>query len=151
VRFIPDLVVSSADGPSLELMVVVKTHVTNATTAVLRSEMRKYMVGMRCPVGMLVTPRTTEVLYDTYANDAPDSIESAGEFSTPVRLAAGATKGAYAFEREVQDWLERLATAPDPEDLEEELRDALKWHVLPALAGGHVVATGPRAPKAAAG
>lgn len=149
--FAPDILVSSPDALDLGLVVDVKLQERSLEEAA--QQLRRYMFGMRCPVGMLVTPSRILLFRDTYTSYDEASIEQVGEYATAglfddalagYPAEVNATLRGFRFEDAVQTWLERLAADADLSDLPPDLQDALQEHVLPALAQGEVRAAGPR-------
>jgi len=147
MAFEPDLVVRSAAGGSYSLVVQVQA---TPTTRIgdSREELKRYMMGMRCPLAVLITPDAIEILRDTYSDFSPASIRSVGVFETPAELARAAVAGAFAFEAAAQDWLEGLGHSSRRARLAPELRAAVEEHLLPTLADGELHAAGPRVTRA---
>jgi hypothetical protein len=142
----PDIIVTAGSPPIVSLVVEVKQ--SFADLAAAEAQLKRYMFGTRCPLGMLVSAATMRLYRDSFAAYSPDSIELVGEFSMlgvlPEVKAAPATERAVRLEEAVQTWLEGLASAAARTRLPRELRDAIEEHVLPVLAAGEVRAAGPR-------
>jgi hypothetical protein len=137
--FEPDILITTPDG--IALAVEAKTTLPNFEHA--EEDIKQYMVGMQCPVGLLITPERIWIYRDFYSARSPLSVQRVGEFDAkPLWQQAPPPQGA-AFQGFVQRWLEDLAGQPIGK-LPKELRDALREHVLPALAGGEVRAAHPR-------
>src|SRR5580692_258269 len=129
MAFHPDIVVTTPDG----MMLVAEAKVTLPDLAHTEEDLKKYMFGMQCPVGLLITPQRMWLYRDSYSARSPLSVQRVGEFDAkPLWQQAPPAQGA-AFEVFVQRWLEDLAGLPIGK-LPKELRDALREHVLPALA-----------------
>jgi hypothetical protein len=141
VAFEPDIIVSDNDGTSLLLVAEVKSgrpplHALKKT----ETQLKQYMIGMRCGVGMLVTPHKLRIYRDRYLGYEPDSIEMVGEFEFPVGTS-GIESGrdvASRFEALVQHWLESLKDPNARVRLSSSLRDAIEEHVAPVLRSGEV-------------
>jgi hypothetical protein len=151
MSFEPDILVSSPDTHDMALVVEVKLHEDALDQA--EQQLRRYMFGMRCPLGMLVTPASLRLFRDTYTSYNEESIERIGEYSIRGLFddaLAGDPRGgdavirAFRLEDAVQAWLERLAAGADLAELPPDLKNAVEKHVLPTLAYGEVRAAGPR-------
>jgi len=148
--FEPDIIVTRRDAPDLALVVEVKDQRADVQTT--ERQLRRYMFGMGCPVGMLVTPRTLRLYRDRYTEYGEASVEFVGEFpieglfaaDVTVARASGAATPGFDLENAVQSWLERLADGAKVSALPEPLRRALEEHVLPAIEHGEVRAARPR-------
>ncbi|MFS8066157.1 MAG: hypothetical protein ACMG6S_07275 [Byssovorax sp.] len=148
--FEPDIIVTKRDAHDLALVVEVKPQLGDVGAA--EGQLRRYMFGMGCPVGMLVTPQTLRLYQDRYKEYGEGSVEFVGEFPTDSLFAAdsavpktsGAASYGFDLENAVQSWLERLADGAKLSALPEPLRRALEEHVIPALAHGEVRAARPR-------
>lgn len=151
MSFAPDILVTGRDHPDLALVVEVQSHLRDP--AAIEEQLKRYMFGMQCPVGMIVTPEPLSLYRNTYIDYAPSSIERIGTFSmvglldVDHRTLAGSEARLAAA---VQDWLERVASGADLTDLSPDLREAVDEHVLPALAQGEVRTAGPRRANATA-
>ncbi|MCG8422806.1 MAG: hypothetical protein MJE77_33240 [Proteobacteria bacterium] len=116
------------------------------------------MFGERCPVGMIITPYRVLIYRDQYTSYSDASIELVGdyigpvfqesnhsEFSSQTEPSAVSSYRGFAFESEVQYWLERIASHIETLDsLPGELRILLQEHVVSALGDGEIRAAGPR-------
>lgn len=149
MAFQPDIIVTSADAPDVALVVEVKVALPDL--AGTERQLRHFMHGMRCPLGMLVTASSLRLYRDKYRDQDESSIEFVGEFPLPASLSGTASslrgrgpEQARAFEGAVQSWLEDLAADVEHGELVEPLRTALETHVLPALGGAEVRAARPR-------
>lgn len=148
--FEPDIIVINRDAHDLALVVEVKPQLVDVEAA--ERQLRRYMFGMGCPVGMLVTPRTLRLYHDRYKEYGEGSVEFVGEFPIETLFAAdfavaktsGAATRSFDLENVVQSWLERLADGAKLSALPEPLRRAIEDHVLPALSHGEVRAARPR-------
>jgi len=140
--------VSDPEG-GLSVVAEVKLVLGDADAA--ERQLTRYMFGMRCPVGMLVTPDRVRGYRDTYREQGEGSVERVVEFETPPSLAkeippleGSSAERATLFERAVQSWVERLAQGSELADLPPDARQALEENVLPALRRGEVRAGHPR-------
>jgi hypothetical protein len=144
MTFEPDIIVTTRDAHDLALVVEVKLQVVDPEA--VEQQLRRYMFGMGCPVGMLVTPRTLRLYRDRYKEYGQDSVEFVGEFAIEKVFAPdlAAAKHEFDLENAVQSWLERLADGAKLSALPDPLRSALQEHVLPALERGEIRAARPR-------
>lgn len=151
MSFRPDIIVTERDSSQVALVVEVQRGARDVESA--ENQLKHYMFGMRCPVGLVLTPETLRLYVDTYNSYGVSSIENVGEFSIAGILdpelsgpAPDKPDAAHEFrlQAEVQAWLERLAEGGELSNLTADLREALEEHVLPALAQGEVRAAGPR-------
>jgi hypothetical protein len=154
--FEPDIIVTDPDYLDIALVVEVKLHSRGLDGG--EAQLKHYMFGMRCPVGMLITPRVLRIYRDTFSEYSESSIERVGEFDIAdlldaegIRPAEEAARAAaeFRFASDVQTWLERLAAGSNLAALPPALRAAIEDHVLPALSQGEVRAAGPRWSRAA--
>jgi hypothetical protein len=148
--FEPDIIVTSREAPDVGLVVEAKLDVPDLPA--VEQQLKRYMFGMRCPVGLLVTPDFVRVYRDTYREHGVASIDLVGEFPSPKSLSEGPVSRAHVSRATpgvshadvVQEWLEQLAQGSNLSELSRPLREAMEQHVLPILAQGEVRAGGPR-------
>src|SRR5438067_12824722 len=131
--FQPDIIVTGPDG--VMLVLEVKTSLPNLRSS--EEQLKQYMVGMQCPIGVLITPEHMWVYRDLYTSRTPDSIQRIGEFETKYLWRQPPPTDATAFESFVQQWLERLAHQ-HTEDLPRNVSEALSEYVVPAVTNGDV-------------
>ena len=110
--FQPDLIVTADDGTDFVLVVEVKRYPTQL--AETESQLRQYMLAMRCPVGLLATPRTLRLYNDQYLSATEESVKLVGEYAAPSEWAMwegrSAAQTGTGFEDVVRGWLEGLTT-----------------------------------------
>lgn len=151
MSFAPDILVSSPDAHDLALVVEVQLRDDELGEA--EQQLKRYMFGMRCPLGLLVTPERVRLLRDTYTSYGPESVERVGEYPVqglfeeelakqPAENDAAAR--AFRLEDAVQAWLERLAAGRGLASLSPDLRHVVEEDVLPVLEQGEIRAAGPR-------
>ena len=150
----PDIIVTGEDTPRIFLVAEAKLRSTIRKED--ESQLKSYMLQMRCPVGLLVTPEIIEVFRDTYTAHSENSVERVGSFPAPkdwsvfrVPHHGSAAKDLnleFRFESAVKYWLEQLGASPSfyMKEFPKETRDALVDYVVPALAQGIVRSSGPR-------
>jgi hypothetical protein len=108
--FRPDVIVRGTDRPLLRLAVGIKTEKEDLDETA--RQLRQYMSGEACPLGLLVTPEETHVYQETYS-DGPDSIRELAVVETPVLInARGVIDNGPELERAVRRWLETMARQP---------------------------------------
>lgn len=139
--FEPDIIVTTADGPTL----VVEAKATSASLHRTEEQLKRYMVSMQCPVGVLFTPERMIVYRDSYSGRLPSSVERVGDFDTKRIWHTPPPANNVFFQSFVQHWLEELIRRPDP-DLPEDLRKAFEEYIEPALVSGEVRAAHVRNP-----
>ena len=137
--FQPDILITTPDGTTL--VVEAKVHLANLRGA--EEGLKRYMVGMQCPVGLLVTPERIWLYRDSYKARTPESIERIGEFDANALWRQPPPLEGPRFETFVQEWLRDL-TRQRTEELPKDVRKALQDYVLPAIAYGEVRAAHPR-------
>ena len=139
MAFQPDIIITTPDGIAL----VVEAKVTVPNLQRTEEDLKRYMVGMSCPIGLLITPERMWLYRDSYTTRSPQSIHRVGEFDPKPLWRQTPPSQAAPFELFVQQWLEDLNTQPTKE-LPTELREALREYVLPAVTSGEVRAAHPR-------
>jgi hypothetical protein len=147
---IPDIIVTSADSPSVLIAVAALLHNNSIESAAHR--LRHYMAKMSCPVGLLVLPEELYIYRNRYTGADERSIDEIGHyqlgnvFQMFAHISAGKNPETKEdlFESYVQDWLEHLPNSSEIERLPAKLKDALETHVIPVLENGIVRAAGPR-------
>lgn len=158
MSFEPDIIVTDADSPRWRMVVEAKLHLTDRKRA--EAALKRFMLGMGAPLGLILSPSHLAIYRDSFRDFSNDSIELVGDFdvppeSSPFSVGGGPSseydRGAeagFAFERNVQTWLEEIASTREIHGFIPEARKALAEHVLPALSGGMIRAAGPRELKA---
>jgi hypothetical protein len=121
------------------LVVEAKTSLPDLTQT--EEQLSHYMIGMRCPMGILTTPERMRVYRDLYTS--PPTIERIADFDTRGVWQQQRPQDAASFERFVHQWLERLAQMPT-KDLPRNVAETFREYVVPAVIGGDVRAAHPR-------
>jgi hypothetical protein len=143
----PDIVVVSPDELTTHLIVEVSLAAAEAEKA---RGLKRQMIRMRVPTGLLVTPETISIYRDTFRSYEEGAIHKKARLPTSAvpelqRFANRTNSDPIAFEDAVQDWLTNLKYRSTQGYLKAgDLTKALKEHVLPALDMGEVRAAGPR-------
>ena len=101
------------------------------------------MVRMQCPIGVLITPEHIWIYRDSYMDRSPDSVRRVGKYSIASLWREPPPAQGPQFETFVQRWLEDLAKTPERK-LPDDLGEALREYVLPAIASGNMHAAHPR-------
>ena len=134
---VANVIVLAPDLPDVALMAEVKTVPGDRTLA--EEQLKRYMLGRRCPVFLLVTPVTTWIYRDSYRGYSEGAIDLVADVPTEELLGAPAAVG-VDLERQVFDWLERLASSwPSALPTNEKARAAVVEHLVPAVVDGRVV------------
>ena len=164
MSFAPDIVVTAADSP--RMLLIVETKLRSRDPAREEFQLKSYMLHMRCPIGLFVTPDEIVVYRDTYTAHSEQSVGRVGAFPAPKswtafrvphhgteRSTAAKTDLALRFEENVKSWLEQLGSSQSAESAEfpDDTREALYDYVLPALSEGVVRGGGPREERLEAG
>jgi hypothetical protein len=148
MAFGPDIIVTDPDTSQITLVVEAKTCLHDPESAEL--QLKRYMTGTLCPVGLIAKPQQLRLYRNQYASSPEDSIELVGTFEIDDLLDFGHSGpgggDASEFERRVQAWLEGLGSEAGLQNLPAELRRAVKWYILPAVTQGVVQAAHPRPP-----
>ncbi len=157
MQFSPDIVVTAEDSPRLLLIVEAKLHSRDRFQE--ESQLKSYMLHMRCPIGLFVTPDEIVLYRDTYTAHSEESVRRVGSYPAPkkwtsFKIANQGTERpsvanidlAQRFEESVKFWLEQLRSSGSAEanQFPDEARDALDDYVVPALSQGVVGSGGPR-------
>ena len=146
--FGPDIVVSDPESSDIVLVVEAKTSERNLPTS--ESQLKRYMVGMHCPVGILVTPKRFRLYRDRYLGTSEDSITQVADFDTKHVLKFEISEhdrgGEYQFVRLIQAWLEGLNSEAGLRQLPDDLRRAAQLYIFPAVSQGVVRARPLRPP-----
>ncbi len=121
MAFRPDILIISLDEPRVTFVIETKVHLQHFDQT--EAELKRYMVGMQCPLGMLITPERMWLYRDSYTTRAPDSIQRVGEFNITSLWREPPPFQETRFEAFVQRRLEEPAKAP-AQDLPTDLRDA---------------------------
>ncbi len=146
MAFEPDIIVTGIDSPEIALVAEVKRHIRDFEAT--ERQLRKYMVDMRCPVGLLVTPQRLWLYRDRYIASSPDSIERVGEFDSSNLFALQSPgpdpSAGLALEVAFQSWLEDLGAGRGLRGLPADIRSAVQKYVVPAVSQGAIRAGHPR-------
>lgn len=112
-------------------------------------QLRRYMKLVGCPTGLVVLGPQLGLLEEDYGGAPAGTIEIVGEYDTSTLQALALPKGsgkeaAFEFERRVQVWLESLSEPSSLDKLPDDMKTALRDHVVPWIEVGEILATGPR-------
>ncbi len=139
MAFEADILITTPDG--IELVVEAEVSLPNLERT--EEELKKYMVGMNCPLGLLITPERMWLYRDFYTSRTPESVQRIGEFDLKSMWQYPPPSQGLQFEIFVQQWLELLAYQPT-QDLPSDLRQVIQKYLLPAVRSGEVRAAHPR-------
>ncbi len=139
--FQPDILVTTPDEPRVSLVVEAKVHLPNLDRT--EAQLKEYMVSMQCPIGVLITPEHMWLYRDSYSARVPESVRRVGKYSIKSLWREPPPAEGSRFETFVQHWLEDLAKT-QAQELPNDLRDALREHILPAITSGDMHAAHPR-------
>jgi hypothetical protein len=151
MAFDPGIIVTDPETSEIAMVAQVKSGLRDLDSS--EWQLKRFMSAMRCPVGLLVTPRFLRLYYDQHTSLSEDSIALVGEFDVGNILhfepAGKGRQDEYDLERVVQSWLESLATESGLRELPAGLRRAALFYIVPALSQGSVRAGHPREPQTA--
>ena len=139
MAFEPDIIINTPDGRVMVIEAKVALHDQPRTEEALK----RYMVGMQYPFGLLITPEKGWLYRDSYSSLSPASVRQVEEFDSARMWHQNPPRKGREFEAFVQQWIENLADFP-AESLPPELKDVVQAYVLPAIAAGEVRAAHPR-------
>jgi hypothetical protein len=146
MAFDADIIVTDGEGSDIALVVEAKTAVRDLESA--EHQLKRYMTGMQCPVGILVSPERLWLYRNRYLDSPADSVARVGEFDVSnvfhFTPSGSGRNSAFAFEAEVQSWLEGLRTEAGLRDLPADLRRAVRLYIDPAISNGTIRAGHPR-------
>lgn len=135
---VADVTVLAPDRPELVLVAEVKAHEIE-DRAPLEEDLKRYMLDRHCAVALLVTPKTTWVYRDSYRDYTQGSVELVAETATDNLLPSPSADG-RELERQVFDWLERLAVSwPMALPSDAKAKAIVVEHIVPAVVDGRVV------------
>src|ERR1700674_4061478 len=139
MAFEPDILINTPDGR----VMVIEAKVTLNDLPRTEEALKRYMVGMQYPFGLLITPEKGWVYRDSYANLSPASVQRVEEVDTTPIWRENPPRSPRDFEAFVQRWIEDLADFPT-HSLPPQFKDIVQGYVLPAIAAGEVKAAHPR-------
>jgi hypothetical protein len=140
-----DIIVSSPD--STEVKLVVEAKLTAPNLQETEHQLKNFMLQLRCPLGLLISPKHLWVYLDRFTSYSEDSISRLGEFNIEglFKFSSSASGGEVAFENAVQKWLEDLSSSTTRSQVNDpKLREVINHYILPAVETGVVRAAGPR-------
>ena len=141
MAFRPDIIVTAPDGR----VMVIEAKVTMNDLPSTEEALKRYMVAMQYPFGLLITPDKGWVYRDSYSSLSPASVKKIEEFDSAGIWPQNPPRHGLQFEAFVQQWIEDLADFPR-DSLPPQLKEIVKGYILPAIAVGEVKAAHPRIP-----
>jgi hypothetical protein len=153
----PDILVTALDSPRILLVVEAKFTVKDLTD--VERALKRYIVKMGVPVGLLITPKLIGIYRNQYTGKSESSVERVNLFdfakmapsllrlfqNLPEDRSDRKTSNAgLVFEENVQSWLENLRISELSNEIAPELQDAISDYILPALNKGVIRAAHPR-------
>ena len=139
MEFRPDILITAPDGG----VMVIEAKVAMRDLPRTEEELKRYMVGMNYPFGLLITPEKGWLYRDSYSSLLPTSVNQVEEFDSTRLWDYNPPREGPAFEAFVQRWIESLPDFPS-DSLPPNFRDIVQVYLLPAIAGGEVRAAHPR-------
>ena len=139
MAFEPDIIITTPDGR----IMVIEAKVSMNDLPHTEEALKRYMVAMQYPFGLLITPEKGWVYRDSYSSVSPTSVRQVEVFdSTPI-WRQNPPREPLEFEAFVQRWIEELGDFPT-QSLPPQFKDIVQSYVLPAIAAGEVKAAHPR-------
>jgi hypothetical protein len=139
MAFEPDIVINTTDGR----VMVIEAKIALNDLPRTEEALKRYMVDMQYPFGLLVTPEKVRVYRDFYSSFSPASVKQVEEFDGTRIWRQNPPRQGLEFEAFVQRWIENLVDFP-AESLPPKFKDIVQAYVLPAIAAGEVRAAHPR-------
>src|SRR5258708_1520842 len=139
MAFQPDILITTPDGR----VMVIEAKVTMNDLPRTEEALKRYMVGMQFPFGLLITPKKGWVYQDLYSSVSPESVKQVEEFDSSLLWRGPPPDRPLQFDAFVQRWIEALTDYPT-ESLPPKLKDIVQDYVLPAVSIGEVRAAHPR-------
>lgn len=141
-----DIIVSSPD--STEVKLVVEAKLQSFDLQKTEPQFKTFMLQLRCPLGLLVSPQRLRIYQDRFTSDSVDSIELLGNFEITglINFQPSSTGNGVAFEEAVQSWLEDDLSRRELRNRvrDPKLLEIINHCILPAVETGVVRATGLR-------
>ncbi|SRR6266446_5312074 len=139
-----DIIVSSPDSTEVKLVVEAKLQIPNLQET--EHQLKNFMLQLRCPLGLLMSPQRLWVYLDRFTSYSEDSVERLGEFNIEGLIKFRSPAGdEVAFENAVQHWLEDISSSATRGQVKDpKLREVINHYILPAVETGIVRAAGPR-------
>jgi hypothetical protein len=139
MAFEPDILVNTPNGR----VMVIEAKVALNDLPRTEEALKRYMVAMQYPFGLLITPEKGWLYRDSYSSLSPASIRQVEQFDSARIWRQNPPRHGMEFEAFVQQWFENLGDFPT-ESLPPQLKDVVQVYVLPAIAAGEVRAAHPR-------
>jgi hypothetical protein len=140
-----DIIVSSTDSTEVKLVVEAKLQTPNLPET--ERQLKGFMLQVRCPLGLVISPKRLWVYLDRFTSYSEDSIERIGEFDITglITFNSPSAGAGVAFENAVQAWLEDLSNIVARGQVKDhKLLQIISHYILPAVETGIVRAAGPR-------
>jgi hypothetical protein len=139
MAFQPDILITTPDGR----VMVIEAKVTMNDLPRTEEALKRYMIAMQYPFGLLITPEKGWVYRDFYSSLSPASVQQVEEFDSTRIWRQNPPRQGLEFEGFVQQWIEDLGDFPT-DSLPPQLKDIVQGYVLPAIVAGEVKAAHPR-------
>jgi hypothetical protein len=144
MAFTPDVIVTTDYSPAtIALVAEAKNATASLDEATL--QLKRYMLQMGCPVGIIFTPQILRIYKDRFIGRSEDSIELVGDFPSGELFKAwqSGAGAESAVESALFQWLDELAQTGNVRVGDLRLKSAIDEHILPAVSGGRVSITHP--------
>ncbi len=138
----PDIIIRERDTP--EVLLAIEVNAGALDTDASATPLKAYMVRRQCPAGIFVTAEEALFLRNWYTSYEVDSVQPIASCTTTELLGIRAEGISEAMLLElVENWLENLG-ASSARSFPSAAREAIEWHIVPAVIEGVVQATGPK-------
>ena len=147
MAFTPDVIVTTDYSPAtVALVAEAKSTMANLDEVAL--PLKRYMLRMSCPVGIIFTPQVLRIYKDRFLGRTEDSIQLVGNFSSDelFKTRQSVAGEESAVESALVEWLDELAHTGQVRVSDRDLQSAIDEHILPAVSGGYVSVTHSSAP-----
>src|SRR5260370_31162644 len=112
MAFHPDILVTSPEESRVAIVIEAKVHIPDLERT--EQELKQYMVGMQCPVGLLITPEHLRLYRDFYTDRSARSVQRIGEYNATLLWAQPPPHDEARFEIFVQHCLPPTPDQPTP-------------------------------------
>src|SRR5580704_6656211 len=101
MAFQPDILIATPDGR----VMVIDAKVTMSDFPRTEEALKRYMVAMQYPFGLLITPKKGWLYRDRYSSLSPESVKQVEEFDSTRIWRRDPPRKGLEFEAFVQQWI----------------------------------------------
>ena len=129
MAFTPDVIVTTDYSPAtIALVAEAKNATASLDEAAL--QLKRYMLQMGCPVGIIFTPQLLRIYKDRFIGRSEESIEMIGDFPSGELFKVGPPEAESAVESALFQWLDELAQTGNVRVGDLLLKSAINEHTL---------------------